>query len=475
MAANSLPSNMAPTSATVSEEDDSATMGAIYGYLGYINDKTGAVELSFLKSMTPSNGDRTWTLTLHPGIRFSDGTPFNAAAIAYTIAQQANPNNGYVNYAQERTWKTHVVNATTMTITLPTRDAQFPAEMTQDFPYISSPTAWRKEGTGFQTRPVGAGPFKLQSWTQNDQLTVVPNPYYSRFAPGQPYLSKVVFTLVNQSGPNELIATVQSGTDNAAWLEGSSEFSKARAAGFNVEPTVSSGGEYLLFNTAKAPFNNVLAREAVSYALSSTELAALWSPGTPPFNNLFSTTSPYYDSKYNFVSPNAAKATALFKKLQAQGVKMNFTFVTVSAFSQSADYVQATLDKYPGVHVSLALDNIDSYLQAATSGNFGLYAYGIDFANPWPALQQVFAANGAQNFGKWNDPVVQKALDVLATTQSPALEKKEYLAISKEVATQYPFFASQGAVLAYATEKSFQNVKTIEFGATPLLAQIWQK
>jgi len=469
----SLQSNLAPTQTGPAEEDASVTGGAIYGYLGYLNDKTGAVELQFLKSITPAKGNKTWTLVLHPGIKFSDGTPLDASAIAYTIQQQSNPNSGDSNFATEKTWKTQVVNATTLKITLPTGDAQFPAEMTQDFPYIGSPTAWKKEGANFATKPVGAGPYMLQSWTQNDQLTEVPNPYYKNFAPGEPYISKLVFTLANQQSRSQYISGMDSHQYQMGWLEGTKEFNEIRQSGYTVQGLTSSGGEFLLFNAAKAPFNNVLARRAVSDALNHQELASIWSPGTAPFTNFYSPSSPYYNKANNFGGQNPAEAAKLFAQLHKEGVNLNMDFVTVTGFANTAAYLQSTLDKYPGVHVTASLDNINSYIQSARAGDFSIFAFGVNFVNPWPSVFNAFAKTGSGNFGKWNDPATQKAVSIISQTRNPATLKKEYNIIANRVATQDPFFASQGSQLGLAWAKNVHNVQSVEFGVTPLMGQAW--
>ena len=471
VAATSMQSNMSPTQIGVGYEDAGTTAAAIYGYLAYLTPKDGSVHLQFLRSITPSKGDKVWTLVLHSGIQFSDGTPLNAAAIRYTLQQMSSPNSGDPNFKIIETWREQVVNATTLKITLPQADSGFPAEVTQYFPWIGSPTAWQKAGINFGTNPVGAGPFKLQSWTQNAQMTLVPNPYYKNFAPGQPYLDKIVVNEASQ--PSQLISALQSGQDQAAWLQGRTQFNDAKAAGMNVQEVLASGGEYLLFNTAKPPFNNLLARKAVSDALNHQQLASVWSPGTTPFMNLFAPSSPYYNKANNFSGTNTAEAMKLFSQLHSQGVNMNFSFVTVTTYAASADYLQATLDKYPGVHVTPQLENISQYIADAKDGNFGIFAFGLNFANPWPSVPSTFGPTGGANFGHWVDPKVTQALNKISHSESPAVLKKNYNIIAKEMATQEPIYPAQDSELAYATTKSVQNVQTIEYGATPLVAQMW--
>ena len=83
-----------PALAFISTFTDGPEMEALYGPgLLYQNAKTGAVEYGFAKSMT-STDNKVWTMTLRSGLEFSDGTPFNAAAVVANVKRIADPATG---------------------------------------------------------------------------------------------------------------------------------------------------------------------------------------------------------------------------------------------------------------------------------------------------------------------------------------------------------------------------------------------
>lgn len=473
IALSGLLPNISPAVANVGEEEPSYAMGLVYGFLGYENRTTGAVELQFLKSITPSDDYKVWTLTLHPGLKFSDGTDLNAAAIAYTIAQQANPKNGYMDQSEVAPYKTKVVNDLTLQIRLPKTDAGFPAEMTQYFASIGSPTAWKKEGVKFGTHPVGAGPFELQSWVQNVSMTFVPNPYYKNFAPGQPYLDKIVINNVDTQ--SQIMSAIESGSDQMTYLQGNQQFGQARSAGQKLVVTASSGGENLAFNTKTAPFDDLRAREAVSLALNHQELASIWSPGSAAAKNLFAPTSPYYDAKYNFPAQDKKKATQLFQALAKAGHPVHFTIMDDNAYPQIASYVQSHLDGYPGVQVKTDLVDPQIYIADSHTANFQMAPEGVSYNNPWPTLEQQNVPGGEDNISLWNDPKVTAAFDTIRQTTNQAVLKKQYAIVEREVQTQYPFFFSQGSSLGEAYSPKLGGVQVIGYGVTPLLAGVYFK
>jgi peptide/nickel transport system substrate-binding protein len=474
VAVYSILANMTPGNIGVAYADSGATAGAVYGYLGYQDPKTGEVHLQFLKSMTPSADFKTWTLVLKPGIKFSDGTPLNAAAIKFNIDKIADPNSGAQSQPIFASWKTTVVDDVTLKIVLPEADSGFPAVMTQMFPWIGSPTAWKKEGKKFATQPVGAGPFKIQSWTQNAQMTLVRNPYYADFAPGQPYLDKVVVKVTTQT--SQLMAALRSGQADTAWVQGDGQIKQAKDAGLNVDVTKVGGGEYLVFNTTKPPFNDIRARQAVSYALNHDQLASVWATGnTAPFMNLYAPTSPYYDKKNDFTGTDTAKAKQLFAALKADGVDLSFDFVTTTSYPQVGAYLQATLEKYAGVKLKPRLESIDQYIADGRSNNFDMFAFGATYSNPWPSVKQYFAKGGSSHFGGWDDPAVTKAIKAIGSTTDPSVWKKNYDIIASRMATQYPIYSAQQSSYGFVTAKKVQNIKPIEYGGTALLAQMWVK
>src|SRR5689334_6225322 len=72
----------------------SPVMNAIYGNLMYKLAGSDKITMGFLKSFSTNDNGTTWTAVLRPGLKFSDGTPFDAAAIAYNLQRDADPTIG---------------------------------------------------------------------------------------------------------------------------------------------------------------------------------------------------------------------------------------------------------------------------------------------------------------------------------------------------------------------------------------------
>lgn len=469
-AVDDFPAGLSPTLVTVNNVAGQQQMEDIYGLLGYEDARQGAVHLVFLKSITPQNGFKTWNLTLHPGIIFSDGTPLNAAAIQYTIEQLANPNNGYPYQSSMTGWKLKVRNTDTLQITLPSADAQFPAEMTQEFPFIASPTAWKAEGTKFATKPVGAGAFTLTSFTPNASMTLAPNPHY--WVRGEPYVSKLVVSDFPTSH-TQFVNSLTSGEEDFAWLQGSSEVTPAKAAGLQLQNFPLSGGNWLVFNTQKPPFNNVLARRAVTLALDHQELVDAWDPGGTAMKELFSSNSPFYNPKYVNPPQNRAKAQQLFNQLAKEGHPLSFTFTDLAGYDSIGQFIQSHLAQFKNVSVKVQVVQGPVYQTDSIKGTFQMIPQGFFFATPWPSMATGFQGGSAENFGRWNDPAVNRALADLKKTTSAAKERKDWTTVLSQIASQDPIYTSQQALFTTAYAKNVHNVQVIETGTLALMEKVY--
>jgi len=156
-----------------------------------LNPRTMKIEPSLAVSWKTSKDGRTWTFQLRRGVRFHDGTPFDADAVEYTFFRQmdpANPNRltDFPLFNEIFTYVTAVrkTDADHVQFTLSEPFFPFLATLTVDCAAIVSPQAVKKAGAHFARQPVGTGPFKLSSWQKDKRLVLKANKEYWRGRPG---------------------------------------------------------------------------------------------------------------------------------------------------------------------------------------------------------------------------------------------------------------------------------------------------
>jgi ABC-type transport system substrate-binding protein len=459
----------------ISTFTDGPEMEALYGPgLVYQNAKTGAVEMGFAQSLTDSQGGKVWTMVLHPGLKFSDGTAFNAQAVVDNINRIANPATGSTEAALAKAIQATAVNATTVQFTLDVANTQFPSEIAQDFALIPSPTAITKEGSAFGSQPVGPGPFMMGKLTPSVSLALVRNPNYSLFAPNEPYLDSLTFEEVTSS--SQVQADMSSGQAQVAAVTTGQQIAQMQSDGMTAITSHPVGGAWLDINEGKAPFNNVLAREAVFLALNRTGLANVWAQGNPVSTNYFPTSSPYYDSALNWPSQDSAKAQQLFNQLAAEGQPVTFTILwPTGTNSTTAQYVASSLNAYKNVHVSTSIVLPAQYtVDLNQTQNYQMTAYGYYNSALFPITAQVFQTGGALNYEKISDPKIDAAIKQMQSTTDPTVVKQAADSFVQELINQYDIIpAQQGDIGFIYNPKSLAGVQPVEFGMIALWGQMY--
>jgi peptide/nickel transport system substrate-binding protein len=217
------------------------------------------------ESWTTSADRLTWTFKLRKGVKFQDGTPFNADAVKYTFDRIvdpaiASPRKSTVVMVKE----VKVVDEYTVAITTNKPFAPLLAQLTAYNISIISPTAARKWEKKYAQNPSGTGPFKLESWTPGERIVFARNENYWA---EKPYVDKVIFRVVPEdstrvmlllSGEADVIASVPPVLTEK--LKQSKDVKILRKMGFRTI--------YIGMNNKIKPFTDVRVRRAVAHAIN---------------------------------------------------------------------------------------------------------------------------------------------------------------------------------------------------------------
>jgi len=250
-------------------------MEAIYGQL-FMLGTGGKIEPDLATSYSFSTNAETVTIQLRKGVKFSDGTPFNAAAVIYNWNRDFGPLAQKAGIAPN--WDVARTNPKVPTST-PVKGAfvatgPYTVVIHQDIPnaafinqlfdsittWIGSPTAIANMGEqAFAKMPVGAGPFTVVSDSYSNQVVVKKNPTY--WQAGEPYLDQITFKTV--SNDETALETMDSGGAQVYEDLGTTALIPEAEKSFQVLDQPGTSPYDLQLNTAIAPFNNPKAREAI--------------------------------------------------------------------------------------------------------------------------------------------------------------------------------------------------------------------
>lgn len=247
----------------------------LYDTLVAFADSSMEIEPALATKWETSEDGLIWTFHLREGVRFHDGTPFDADAVIFTldrlrldrhphVSDPARPYKPNFKVIDEVT----AVNSHTVTMTLKEPSAVFLNNLAMFPASIVSPTAVKKLGKEFSVHGVGTGPFKFERWIRDQQIVLSANEDHWR---GRPNCDRVVFVPVSESATR--IQQLTRGDIHIADNLPPAELDAlGKKPGLEVVETVSMNVAYLAMQTEKPPLDDVRVRQAIAFALDKQAL-----------------------------------------------------------------------------------------------------------------------------------------------------------------------------------------------------------
>jgi len=219
----------------------------------------------------------TCVMKLKQGVRFSDGTPFNAAAVKFVEEWIMDPKNGCWTAGWLKPLKSvYVVEEHTLRWSFHEPWASFLGVLANVPGYMMSPKALRDDPKRYDTQPVGTGPYILEDRSPGNWIKVRRNPHWwfgkSVGRPEMPYFDGILTTVIPD--PSVELANLRAGKLDGMTL-GKSHYEAVRSdsnLAVNLGPVNHVRG--YSFNHAKPPFNDRRVRQAVAYAIDRKALIA---------------------------------------------------------------------------------------------------------------------------------------------------------------------------------------------------------
>ena len=430
------PVTLDPATVFNESEEGGEVLSAIYDVLFTIGP-TGNIQPAIAQSFTTTDG-KSWTLKIRPGVRFSDGTPFNAAAVKAEWLRIENPKTPGVNsqYLQDVTSMT-VVNDLTLSVQLSAVNYQFKqAVSTSALTWIPSPTAVTKYGANFGNHPVGAGPYELSSMTPSVQVVVKRNPYY--WQKGLPYLNQLTFKF--NPDEQQSVEAVETGEADMTSPVDVVIQRTAKEAGLDVATIPIAGIFGWFFNESKPPFNNILAREAVYDAVDEQTINDDVFDGLikAPLS-IVAQSSPLFDPSATFAPDNPKRAQQLFNQLAAEGKPVKFTlpYPDTTIQREQATALETQLAAYKNVSIEIEPENATNYDAFVETGNYGMLELGLFGSDPEPIIYDALHTGGGANFAHVSNPAIDAAVQAGRSTPSLAARRADYATLMKALNSDY--------------------------------------
>lgn len=473
--------NFNPYSSSV----NSGTQGMIYETLLYFNREKANDVQPWLASKYSWNSDGTaLTLTMRDGVKWSDGQALTSNDVAFTLNYlKQNPGIdtfslwSHITSVSNPDAKTVVVNFKAPAYTL----LWYLAGQTWILPQhlwtsVSNPTTY------LNSKPVGTGPFTLKSFSPQLYVFAKNTNFWQ---PGKPAIDEVRYPSYTSNTSADLLLSNAS----VDWM---GVFSP------NVEKTFvqrdpthdhiwypANNVVMLYTNTAKAPFNDVQVRQAISDAIDRDALSKTGESGYEP---VASPTALVLPAAQSYLAPeyantkftmDAAKAESILKAdgyakgsdgiYAKNGKKLSFNLNVVTGWTDWVTDCQIMANNLKAVGIEAKVNAL-SYGDYIAQQNNGSFDMAISWTNVGPdpyylyyntlssTLSAPVGQNAVSNWERWTDPTTDKLIQDFATTNDKAAQLKDIQGLEKIMVEQLPVIPLvDGATWYEYTTNHFQG------------------
>ena len=292
-----------------------------------------------------SDDGKQLTMNLRQGVKFHDGTDFNADAVVATIERNMTMPESRRKSELASVAKVEATDPFTVRFTLKSPDASLLAQLSDRAGMIVSPAAAKELGAKFGSKPVCAGPFKFVERVQNDKIVL--EKFQDYWNKDKVFIDKVTYLPIPDTAVR--LANLQSGDLDMIERVAPSDVAAVKGnSNLTLSEIVGLGYMSMLVNIGNGPrADNPLGkdkrlRQAFSLAIDRDAIAKVAFEGTAVAGNQpFAPNSPWYD-KSNPVEPrNIEKAKALMKEAGVDHLQVEMGLDNSPIVTQVMQMIQA--------------------------------------------------------------------------------------------------------------------------------------
>lgn len=390
---------------------------------------------------------KTYVFNLKPGIKFHDGTPFDAQAVKFNFDYILDPSN----HSQRRPEivvvdRVEVVSPQTVRVILKDPFSPFLSIIADRAGYMVSPAARMKYGKDLARNPVGTGPFKFVEWVRDDHLRLRRyDDYHER---GLPYLDEIVYHPITDQ--SVVFTELRTGNVDFAYTlaidpKDVPAMRDTKSLSVLLGPGVGFEGFWL--NTVAGPLANRALRDAFSLALDRDQILRIAYSGVGQIAN-----GPLPPSlwAYDRSIPVVKRDVALAKKRLAEGGKASGFPITMKAESNNplqskiTQLAQAQLHEV-GIEASIVTVDFATLLHTGERNDFDALSLGWSGRiDPDGNIEPIFETGGAFNYGRYQnkqvDSLMQRARELQAQSERKPLYDQIVKTIEADVAYAFTYF-----------------------------------
>ncbi len=405
-------------------------------------DEQGQIEPYLATSIEQSNNYQTWVIALRDGVKFHDGTPFDADAVKKNL--DAYKASGVSGVGLQFVQTISITDPSHVTVTVSQPWVNFPQLFLSQVGYMLAPSQLAAPDPA-TAKPVGTGPFVFESRQKDVNWRFKKNPNYWRA--GLPHLANIEF----QPIPDETarLAALRDGSVDLMHTNAPESVVTLKSSDFKRVDYDNGEKDFIVLNTEKAPFDNLNARKAIAYATDYEKWRTDLMRGVKPkATGPLSPGQVGFEEYTGFPTLDLAKAKGFVEAYTKEtGQPLEFEYVArndpqnmsvaQALASMWADAgMKATVTGYPQIQL----------IAHVATGGYQLGEWRLfgdiqpDTVSVWLRSTSVVPPPGVSlNFPRFKDAEIDKDVDKTLAAADDKTKAEANSAIARRLADQLPY------------------------------------
>ena len=416
------------------DNTSSVYLANIFNRLVELEPGTLKIKPSLALAWDSDKEGKVWTFRLRQGVKFHDGTPFDADAVIFTFERQMEEKYKYGEFvlfkeifpflkSVKKTGKYEVQ------FILKEPFFPFPATLSVDCTSIISPTALKSMKEKFSLKPVGTGPYRIKEWKKGKKIILESFKDYWKDKPG---IDKYIAIIEpNMDKLFELFRKQKIDILTSYSISKMVIFKGYDWVGYSYSTSLSTN--YIAFNMKNRYLKKIGVRKALNYLWNKDILKLVYQDHVKPLCSLFPKGMSGYDCDLEKYPMSVEKARKLLNDEGLQkGFELNFLLSRDTDLHLPIVNIFSRNLKKAGIRLKVENVDMDEYFSRISKGDYDLTfsSWLADYPDPFSIISPLFSkkiqSEGLANFSTGENIDILKMIEKARTIKDPVEREQHY-------------------------------------------------
>ncbi len=423
------------------DNTSSVYLANIFNRLVELEPGTLKIKPSLALAWDSDKEGKVWTFRLRRGVKFHDGTPFDADAVVFTFERQMEEKYKYGEFVLFKEIFPFLkgikkVGKYKVQFILKEPFFPFPATLSVSCTSIVSPAALKRMKEKFRLKPVGTGPYRVKEWKKGKKIVLES---FNGYWKGKPGIDKYITIIEpNMDKLFELFRKQKIDVLTSFSISKMVIFKGYEWVGYSYSSSLSTS--YIAFNMKNRYLKKTGVRKAINYLWNKDILKLVYQNHVKPLCSLFPQGMSGYDCDLDKYPLSVEKARKLLNKEGLQkGFQLSFLLHRDTDLHLPIVNIFSKNLKKVGIRLKVVIVDMNEYFSRVSKGDYDLTfsSWIADYPDPFSIISPLFSkkiqSEGLANFSTGKNIDILKMIEKARTIKDPVKRGRYYIKLNNLV------------------------------------------